>query len=229
MIENTALYNVATFPIGGAFHLNNNPLFTDSNEFIHALCLDYERISSLLQDPRENPNVKRGLRNSDGTGVMVGYTQIGNVRGYSVVDGEKMPMEGRLFYRGYDMMDLIDGFFSEGRFGFEEIAYLLLFGKLPTVPEYELFKHVLHENMELPTNFTEDMILKQPSRDIMNKLARSVLALYSSDPNPDSTELENMMRQSIQLIARFPIIVAHAHAVKRHYFDNDSLYLHRPQ
>ena len=209
--------------------MDKKPLFTDSNEFIHALCLDYERISSLLQDPRENPNVKRGLRNADGTGVMAGYTQIGNVRGYSMIDGEKTPMEGRLFYRGYNMMDLINGFFREGRFGFEEIAYLLLFGKLPNKQEYELFKHVLHKNMELPANFTEDMILKQPSRDIMNKLARSVLALYSSDSNPDSTELENMMRQSIRLIARFPIIVAHAHAVKRHYFDNDSLYLHRPQ
>ncbi len=209
--------------------LNNNSVFTDSNEFIHALCVDYERINSLVLDPRENINVKRGLRNSDGTGVMVGYTQIGNVQGYSVIDGEKMPMEGRLFYRGYNIMDLIGGFVAEGRFGFEEVAYLLLFGKLPNAAEYELFQHVLYENMELPVNFTEDMILKQPSRDIMNKLARSVLALYSADPNPDSTELENMMRQSIQLIARFPIIVAHAHAVKRHYFDYDSLYLHRPQ
>jgi citrate synthase len=191
--------------------------------------MDYEKLNSLVQDPRENPSVKRGLRNADGTGVMVGYTQVGNVQGYSIIDGEKMPMEGRLFYRGYNMMDLIRGFTSENRFGFEEVAYLLLFGKLPTSVEYELFKHVLHENMELPPNFTEDMILKQPSHDIMNKLARSVLALYSSDDNPDSTELENMMRQSIQLIARFPIIVAHAHAVKLHYFDNDSLYLHRPQ
>ena len=102
--------------------MDKKPLFTDSNEFIHALCLDYERISSLLQDPRENPNVKRGLRNADGTGVMVGYTQIGNVRGYSMIDGEKTPMEGRLFYRGYNMMDLINGFFREGRFGFEEVV-----------------------------------------------------------------------------------------------------------
>ena len=206
-----------------------NTVSADFSDYIHSLCVDYQRINSLLLDPRENPNVKRGLRNSDGTGVMAGYTQIGNVQGYSMIDGEKTPMEGRLFYRGYNMSDLISGFLSEGRFGFEEIAYLLLFAKLPNATEYELFKHVLHESMELPANFTEDMILKQPSRDIMNKLARSVLALYSNDPNPDATDLENMMRQSIQLIARVPIIVAHAHAVKRHYFDNKSLYLHRPQ
>ncbi len=209
--------------------MHNDSVFPGFNEFIRAVCVDYEKINSLLLDPRENPNVKRGLRNSDGTGVMVGYTQVGNVQGYTVIDGEKTPMEGRLFYRGYNMIDLIQGFRPEQRFGFEEVAYLLLFGRLPNQSEHELFKRAIHKYMELPANFTEDMILKQPSRDIMNKLARSVLALYSSDANPDSTDLENMMRQSMQLIARFPIIVAHAHAVKRHYFDNDSLYLHRPQ
>ncbi len=216
-------------PTPGVYTMHIHTVSADFSNYIHSLCVDYEKITSLRKDPREDPNVKRGLRNSDGTGVMAGYTQIGNVRGYSMIDGEKSPMEGQLFYRGYSLPDLIDGFVSEQRFGFEEVAYLLLFGKLPTPTEYELFKHALHVSMELPVNFTEDMILKQPSRDIMNKLARSVLALYSTDPNPDAADLENMMRQSIQLIARFPIIVGHAHAVKRHYFDNDSLYLHRPQ
>ncbi|MDD3164930.1 MAG: citrate/2-methylcitrate synthase [Oscillospiraceae bacterium] len=202
---------------------------TDNMDFIHTLCENYEHDNALSIDPRKNPNVKRGLRNEDGTGVMAGYTQVGNVQGYAMIDGEKAPMEGRLIYRGYDIMQLISGFSRENRFGFEEIAYLLLLGKLPNQEQYDRFRHLLFDSMTLPRNFTEDMILKHPSRDIMNKLARSVLSLYSSDPNPDDISLENMIRQCIELIARFPIMVAHAYAVKRHYFDNDSLYLHRPK
>ena len=178
---------------------------------------------------RDTSNIKRGLRNADGTGVMVGCTKIGSVQGYSIIDGEKSPMEGRLIYRGYDVMQLISGFTQEGRFGFEEIAYLLLFGQLPTPAEYAAFRQLLSDNMALPEGFTEDMILKAPSNNIMNKLARSVLALYSYDDNPDSTELENMVRQSILLLARFPMIVAHAYAAKTHYYDGGSLVLHWPQ
>lgn len=202
---------------------------TDNLDFIHTLCENYAVDNALSLDPRMNPNVKRGLRNEDGTGVMAGYTQIGNVQGYAMIDGEKTPMEGRLIYRGYDIMQLIAGYSHEKRFGFEEVAYLLLFGKLPTKAQYERFCDLLFSYMTLPENFTEDMILKHPSRDIMNKLARSVLALYSSDENPDDIALENITRQCIELIARFPMIVAHAYAVKRHYFDYDSLYLHRPK
>ena len=178
---------------------------------------------------RDTGNIKRGLRNADGTGVMVGCTKIGSVQGYSIIDGEKTPMEGRLIYRGYDVMSLISGFTQEGRFGFEEIAYLLLFGQLPTAEEYAAFRQILSENMMLPEGFTEDMILKAPSNNIMNKLARSVLALYSYDDNPDSTELPNMVRQSILLLSRFPMIVAHAYAAKVHYYDGGSLFLHWPQ
>ena len=209
----------------------DNAVFKDANnlEFIHNLCATYAEDNALSLDPRKNPNVKRGLRNEDGTGVMVGYTQIGSVRGYTVMDGEKMPMEGHLIYRGYDIMDLIHGYAEEKRFGFEEVVYLLLFGKLPNKEQYDRFCEILLGCMSLPPNFTEDMILKQPSRNIMNKLARAVLALYSTDDDPDNLALENLLRQCIELVARFPIIVAHAYAVKRHYFDNDSLYLHRPK
>ncbi len=196
--------------------------------YIKTLCVDYEKNNALLQDPRQNPNVKRGLRNADGTGVMAGYTQVGNVQGYTIVDGEKTPCEGHLYYRGYDMEDLIQGYRQENRFGFEEIVYLLLFGCLPTKDQYEQFKNILNEATSLPFGFTEGMIMKAPSRNIMNKLARSVLALYSYDPDPENNSLENIMSQCISLVARFPQIVAHAYAVKRHYYDKDSLYLHRP-
>ena len=198
-------------------------------EFIHSLCADYQIYNSLIDEARTNSNIKRGLRNDDGTGVMVGCTKVGNVLGYSIVDGDRVPMEGRLIYRGYDLTDLVDAYIREGRFGFSEVAYLLLLGKLPTREQYEKFSAVLHSYTALPQNFTEDMILKNPSHDVMNKLGRSVLALYSCDPNPDDLSVENMMRQSIELVARFPVIVAHAYVVKRHYFDNDSLYLHRPE
>ena len=198
-------------------------------EFIHSLCADYQIYNSLIDEARTNCNIKRGLRNDDGTGVMVGCTKVGNVLGYSIVDGDRVPMEGRLIYRGYDLTDLVDAYIREGRFGFSEVAYLLLLGKLPTREQYERFSAVLHSYTALPQNFTEDMILKNPSHDVMNKLGRSVLALYSCDPNPDDLSVENMMRQSIELVARFPVIVAHAYVVKRHYFDNDSLYLHRPE
>ncbi len=196
--------------------------------FIDTLCTELENSTAFQISTRDNVDIKRGLRNADGTGVMVGCTKIGSVQGYSIIDGEKNPMEGRLFYRGYDIMDLIDGFTREQRFGFEEIAYLLLLGRLPTRTEYEAFRTLLSDTMALPDGFTEDMILKAPSANIMNKLARSVLALYSYDDNPDSTELRNMVRQCIQLVARFPMIVAHAYATKVHYFDGGSLVLHRP-
>ena len=197
-------------------------------EYLHTLCADYKIHNSLTEEARNNSSIKRGLRNDDGTGVMVGCTKVGNVLGYRVVDGEREPMEGKLMYRGYDLTDLVDAYIKENRFGFTEIAYLLLFGNLPNKDQYDMFRSMLNDSTALPENFTEDMILKNPSRDIMNKLGRSVLALYSCDPNPDDLSVENMMRQSIELVARFPTIVAYAYVVKRRYFENDSLYLHRP-
>lgn len=176
-------------------------------------------------------DVKRGLRNADGTGVMAGVTRIGNVRGYYIQDGEKAPMPGQLIYRGIDVSDLVDGFMNESRLGFEETAYLLIFSELPNKAELETFRHVLEEYRILPDNFTEDMILAAPSKDIMNKLARGILALYSYDPEPE-TDVNNIgkeLDQALHLIARTPVIVANALAAKRHYYDNESLFIHRPK
>ncbi len=176
----------------------------------------------------ERYNVKRGLRNEDGTGVLVGLTEVGEVMSYIVDDAERIPVEGRLFYQGIEISDLVNGFYQDKRFGFEETAYLLLFGELPNENELTSFNDLLVHSRELPHNFTEDMILKAPSPDIMNKLARSVLALYSYDPDPDSLDIENVLRQCIELIARFPVMIAHAFMAKRHYVDKQSLFLHSP-
>ena len=176
-------------------------------------------------------DVKRGLRNSDGSGVMAGVTRIGNVRGYYIQDGEKTPMEGQLIYRGIDVNDLVTGFIQEDRFGFEETAYLLLFGHLPDRETLADFNEILAEYRYLPDNFTEDMILAAPSNDIMNKLARAVLALYSYDPDPEPEHknIHKELAQALHLIARCPVIVANAFAAKKHYFDNESLYIHWPK
>ena len=146
-----------------------------------------------------------------------------------MVDGQRVPAEGRLYYRGINVEELIDGFTSEDRFGYEETAYLLLFGSLPTQEQLDLFKTLISEFYQLPKYFTEDMILKVPSKDIINKLGRSILTLYSYDDDPDSTSLEHELMQAISLIARCPVIIAHAYAAKHHYIDGGSLYIHRPQ
>lgn len=174
-------------------------------------------------------SVKRGLRNQDGSGVLVGLTRIGEVHGYVLDEGEKKPDVGNLRYRGISVSDIVNGCTAENRFGFEETIYLILFGSLPNKTELEEFTQYLNSCRPLPRNFTEDMILKAPSANIMNKLARSVLAEYSYDPNPDETTLENMLRQSIELIARFPVFIAHAYMAKAHYFDGKSLVLHSPR
>ena len=174
-------------------------------------------------------NVKRGLRNRDGSGVMAGFTNISEVHGYVINEDEKHPMPGELIYRGYDIQDLVPNAGINSRYGFEEIAFLLLMGELPTNSELQAFNNYLAENRELPTNFTEDMILKAPSRDIMNKMARSVLALYSYDDNPDDCSIENILRQSLQLIARMPLLGVYAYNTKIHNFDNKSLILHNPK
>ena len=196
---------------------------------VSELCAEYRANNAISKDEYDYYRVKRGLRNADGTGVMAGVTQIGNVMGYYVQDGERIPAPGKLVYRGIDVEELINGFVSEGRFGFEETAYLLLFGALPTRAQLTAFEGLLSAHRALPPMFTEDMILKAPSPDVMNKLARSVLALYSYDGRPDDMSLPNQLRQAVELIARVPVIVAHAFAAKRHYYDNESLYLHRPQ
>ena len=202
--------------------------YQSSEHFISSLCDEFRKHNHIPPEVCTNLKVRRGLRNADGTGVLAGVTLIGNVRGYTVVDDERKPIPGKLIYRGIDVEDIVDGILKDDRFGYEEIAYLLLFGQLPNAEQLQIFNDLLHEMRTLPKNFTEDMIIKTPSPDIMNKLARSVLALYSCDANPDDISLENMIRQSIQLIARMPIIAAQAYQVKRHYYHNDSMYLHIP-
>lgn len=174
-------------------------------------------------------SVKRGLRNDDGTGVMAGLTAVGAVQGYFIDDGEKIPMEGHLRYRGYDITDLVQKCEAENRFGFEEVAYLLLFGHLPDRKTLNDFSALIGSLRALPDGFAEDMILKAPSTNIMNKMARSVLASYSYDPNPDEITTGNILRQSIELIARMPVMAAYGYQAKSHYHDGQSLYLHTPQ
>lgn len=173
--------------------------------------------------------VKRGLRNEDETGVMAGLTSVGQVKGYYIEDGEKIPIEGHLKYRGYDINDIVANCEKEKRFGYEEVVYLLLFGSLPSKSDLKTFTELIGSLRTLPPGFAEDMILKAPSGDIMNKMARSVLAMYSYDENPDEITVENILRQSIELIARLPVMAAVGYQAKRHYHDGDSLYLHLPQ
>ncbi len=173
-------------------------------------------------------NVKRGLRNSDGSGVLVGLTEIGDVHGYIVDENEVVPDDGRLCYRGIRIDDLVAGFQADGRFGFEETAFLLLFGKLPPGDDLDEFCRILGARRNLPDHFTEDMILKAPSANIMNKLARSVLVYYSYDEKAEDRTVSNVYRQMVNLIASFPTMVAYAYQAKRHNYDNDSLYIHAP-
>jgi len=174
-------------------------------------------------------NIKRGLRNPDGTPVMAGITAIGDVRGYYMQDGEKIPIDGKLKYRGINIKTIVENCETESRFGFEESAFLLIFGFLPTRELLEEFNDVLASYRTLPDNFTEDMILKAPSQNIMNKMARSVLALYTYDSNPDDTSLRNTLRQSIELIARFPTLAVYGYYAKACYYEEKSLILHHPQ
>lgn len=170
--------------------------------------------------------VKRGLRNPDGTGVMAGVTNICNVHGYVVDDGEKKPTEGKLIFRGYNIRDIIDTVMSEERFGFEEIAFLLLTGKLPTKNELEEFTLQLSDNRALPDSFFEDMILKAPSRNIMNKMARSTLALYSYDSEPEANTAKHEIDTAISLIAKMPVIMICAYETKKRSFNNESMIMH---
>jgi len=182
-------------------------------------------------DPKEFDRnyVKRGLRNSDGTGVMAGLTRICNVHGYVVYEGDRSPREGQLVYRGIDVRNIVSACRADDRFGFEECAWLLLYGKLPTVHQLEIFNRVLATERDLPDTFVDDIIMKSPTPDVMNALARATLALYSYDPAPEDLSLENTMRQSISLIAKMPTMAVAAYQVKRHKFDRKSKHLHIPK
>ncbi len=208
--------------------MNDNENVVKENDFADKCIKEAKAAYRIPADAFDNHRVKRGLREVDGTGVMAGVTNIGNAHGYIIYEGEKVADEGKLYYRGYDMSELVDSYAKEDRYGFEECIYLLLFGKLPTADELASFTDLLAKKRHLPPRFTEDVIMKAPGKSIMNKMAMSVLALYAYDENPDDTSLENIIRQSIEVIARLPIIAAHSYAVYRNVYFEKSLNLHKP-
>lgn len=173
-------------------------------------------------------DVKRGLRDRQGKGVLTGLTEIGEVKSYTIDDGEMIPCEGKLYYHGVDIEKLVDGFITDDRFGFEETVYLLLFGKLPDKKELEAFCDILSDYRSLPTSFVRDIIMKAPSQDMMNTLARSVLTMYSYDENPDDTSIANVLRQCLQLISIFPLLSVYGYQACNHYLNGDSLFIHTP-
>lgn len=173
--------------------------------------------------------VKRGLRDLDGRGVLVGLTEIGEVRSYVIEDNEYVPVPGKLFYRGYDIADLVAGFEKRESAGFEETAYLLLFGKLPNAPELKEFEGILSYYRKLPDDFVRDMILKMPSRDIMNSIARSILAFFSLDENADDTSVKNVLIQCLKMISCLPLIAVYGYQALSHYHNDKSLVIHGPK
>ena len=173
-------------------------------------------------------DVKRGLRDINGEGVRAGLTKISHIVAFETVNGVKTPCEGRLYYRGIEIHDLVNGFLSENRPGFEEAAYLLLYGDLPNAKQLADFKALLAEQRTLPKNFTRDVIMKAPSKDMMNTLARSVLTLYSYDDYADDISLPNVMRQSLNLIAIFPMLAVYGYNAYNHYIRQLSLFIHNP-
>ena len=189
-------------------------------------CLKNGKIDS---DLYAKYDVKRGLRDLNGKGVLAGLTEIANVQAYETVDGKNVPCEGKLFYRGINVADLVKGFLADKRFGFEEATYLLLFGDLPNEQELKGFQALLANYRTLPTAFVRDIIMKAPSPDMMNTLARSVLTLYSYDENANDISIPNVLRQCLQLIALFPLISVYGYQAYRHYHDGQSLFIHMPQ
>ena len=209
--------------------IKNTVKSTIVQDFLDSSAESIEKNDQIETDLYIKNNVKRGLRNANGTGVVVGLTKIGDVRGYDMDSaGNKVPIEGKLFYRGYSIEDIVQNCIDENRFGFEEVTFLLIFGTLPSKSELEAFKKMLGAKRELPNGFARDMILTTPSNNIMNKLARSVLALYCYDDNPDDTSISNVLRQSINLIGYFPALIAYAYQAKSSFYDNMSLHLHNP-
>lgn len=197
-----------------------------SMDALSSLCSELDKNNYIKKSDYERYHVKRGLRNSDGTGVMAGLTRICSVEGYYILDGERIPKEGKLSYRGYDINDIVEGCIKDDRFGYEEVVWLILFGDLPTNQQLYSLREVIAECRALPDEFIEDMIMKHASKDIMNKMARSVMSLYSFDENPDDISIPNVLRQSLQLIAQMPTIMNSAYQVKRRAFYNKTMFLH---
>ena len=208
--------------------MRNNDFFSITPELIELskLCQENGRID---KDLYTKYDVKRGLRDINGKGVLAGLTEISEICSNVTVDGETRPCDGKLYYRGVDVEDIVNGFIHDDRFGFEEVVYLLIFGRLPNQDQFEQIKRLLAYYRNLPHYFTRDVILKAPSCDMMNALARSVLTLYSYDPQADDTSLPNVLRQCLQLISTFPVISVYSYQAYNHYRRNQSLIIHSPQ
>lgn len=202
--------------------------YYDTNKKISKLTDKLMRNTIIDKDLYAKYDVKRGLRDIDGKGVRTGLTDISEILQNKIVDGKTVPCDGQLFYRGYDVRDIVKGFVDDGRFGFEEVVYLLLFGEMPNKKELGDFTNMLGAYRTLPTNFVRDVIMKAPSADMMNTLARSVLTLYCYDSNPNDTSIENVLRQSMQLISVFPLLSVYGYQAYNHYLRNQSLYIHVP-
>lgn len=187
-----------------------------------------QRNSTIDPELYKKYDVKRGLRDINGHGVMAGITQVADVQGYETVNGKSVPCEGHLYYRGYDVQDLVRGVIEENRYGFEEVTYLFLTGELPSASRLRFFSQELDYHRALPDGFVRDIIMEAPTNDVMNGLARSVLTLYTYDDHADDTSLTNVMRQSLQLIASFPVIASYCYCVYNHYHNGNSLVLHDP-
>ena len=195
-------------------------------EMLERLCTEYESNNYIDPEISEKLGVKRGLRNADGTGVLAGLTNVCDVVGYEMVDGVKTAAPGKLVYRGINVETIIDAAYEEDRFVFEETIWLLLFGTLPTSDELQDFRGTLEKYRDLPKNYVDDVIIKAPSPNIMNKMASGVLALYAYDENPEGQDLMNVVSQSIRLIAGLPTIMVNAWQVKRRVYDQESMFLH---
>jgi citrate synthase len=203
--------------------------FSQTTPEILELAALFERNSRIDPTLYDKYNVKRGLRDLDGKGVLTGLTAISEIVSSEIVDGEERPCEGKLYYRGIDLEKIVEGFINENRFGYEEVADLLLFGNLPNAGQLDKFNQILANYRSLPTSFVRDIIMKAPSKDMMNTLARSVLTMYAYDDYADDTSLPNVLRQSLQLMALFPLLSVYGYQAYCHYHDNKSLFIHSPQ
>ncbi len=203
-----------------AFYETNKKLNKLSDKLLKNSVIDKELYSKY--------DVKRGLRDIDGKGVLTGLTDISEIRQNKIIDGKTVPADGILYYRGYNINDIVNGFATEERFGFEEVVYLLLFGEMPNEKQLDEFKSMLGAYRTLPTSFVRDVIMKSPSADMMNTLARSVLTLYGYDSNPNDTSINNVLRQCMQLISVFPLLSVYGYQAYNHYLRNQSLYIHVP-
>ena len=203
--------------------------YSQNSPVIEDLCSKCISTSSIDADLYAKYDVKRGLRDVNGKGVLTGLTEISEIRQNKIVNGETVPTDGKLFYRGININDLISGFAADGRFGFEETIYLLLFGNLPNTKELEDFKELLASYRTLPKNFVRDVVMKAPSDDMMNTLARSVMTLFCYDTNANDITLTNVLRQCLQLISVFPLLSVYGYNAYRHYHLGKSLYIHNPK